>query len=122
MTARYHATDTWMNRNGLVANRCGASPRYYEDPAPGEADSRSFRDYVGTYELAPEKTQAASQDGGHLFLQRGDRPKAELIPEAAGIFFRKGVEGRILFRRDHGKVQAVIDRRSNEDVVWKKVR
>jgi len=121
MTARYHATDTWMNRNGQWQIVAGQVLRYYEDPASGEADPRTFRDYVGKYELAPEKTQTVSQDAGHLYLQRGDRPKAELIPEAAGIFFRKGVEGRILFGREHGKVKTLIDRRNNEDVVWKKV-
>lgn len=36
-------------------------------------------------------------------------------------FFRKAVEGRILFRYDAaGKVNALIDRRNNEDVVWRK--
>jgi hypothetical protein len=39
------------------------------------------------------------------------------------LFFRKGVEGRILFRYDaHGKVDALIDRRNNEDVVWRKTK
>jgi hypothetical protein len=46
-----------------------------------------------------------------------------LIPEAGDLFFVKGVEGRRLFRRgDDGKVDAMIDRRNNEDVLWKKVR
>ena len=56
-----------------------------------------------------------------MFLQRGDRPKAELIPEAGPIFFRKGVEGRIVFRRGASrKVEELIDRRNNEDVIWKR--
>jgi hypothetical protein len=33
-------------------------------------------------------------------VQRAARSAETLIPEAQGIFFRKGVEGRILFRRD----------------------
>ena len=37
------------------------------------------------------------------------------------IFFRKGVEGRILFHYGEGsKVDTLSDRRNNEDVVWKK--
>jgi hypothetical protein len=33
------------------------------------------------------------------------------------------VEGRRLFRRaEGGKVDAMIDRRNNEDVVWKKIK
>ncbi len=122
-TARYHETDTWMRRNGQWQIAAGQVLRYYEDPAAGEADERAFGDYVGTYEAAPEKTMTVSKEGEQLFLQRGDRPKAELIPEAGPIFFRKGVEGRIIFRRGAtGKVDELIDRRNNEDVVWKKVK
>jgi hypothetical protein len=123
MTARYHETDTWMRRNGQWQIVAGQVLRYYEDPAPGEVGARTFRDYVGTYELAPGKTLTISQDGKQLYQQRAGRPKAELIPEATGIFFRKGVEGRVLFRRtNHGKVDALIDRRNNEDLVWKKIQ
>jgi len=118
--ARYHETDTWTRRNGQWQIVAGQVLRYYEDPAPGEVDARELKDYVGMYELAPGKTLAISLDGKQLFRQKGDGPKDELIPEADGIFFRKGVEGRILFRRNHGKVDALIDRRNNEDVVWKK--
>ena len=122
MTARYHETDTWMRRNGQWQIVAGQVLRYYEDPAPGEVDARILGDYVGTYELAPGKTLTISQDGKQLYQQRADRPKVELIPEATGIFFRKGVEGRALFRRaDGGKVDALIDRRNNEDLVWKKI-
>jgi Domain of unknown function (DUF4440)/Domain of unknown function (DUF3471) len=130
--ARYHETDTWMRRNGEWKIVAGQVLRYYEDPAPGEVDPSTFRDYVGTYEVAPGKTLTISLDGKQLYRQRGDGPKDELIPEAVGIFFRKGVEGRILFRRaspgkerpgkaGQAKVDALIDRRNNEDVVWKKV-
>jgi hypothetical protein len=130
--ARYHETDTWMRRNGEWRIVAGQVLRYYEDPAAGEADPRAFADYVGTYELAPGKPLTISRDGDVLYRQRGEGPKDELIPEATGIFFRKGVEGRILFRRGvpgkggqgrvgAGKVDALIDRRNNEDVVWKKV-
>jgi Domain of unknown function (DUF4440)/Domain of unknown function (DUF3471) len=122
-TARYHETDTWMRRDGQWQIVAGQVLRYYEDPAPGEADSRAFADYVGTYEAAPEKTMTVSKEGEQLFLQRGDRPKAKLIAEAGPIFFRKGVEGRIIFRRGaSGKVEELIDRRNNEDVIWKKMK
>ena len=125
--ARYHETDTWMRRNGEWKIVAGQVLRYYEDPAAGEADPRTYSDYVGTYELAPGKRLTISREGDQVYRQRGEGSKDELIPEAAGIFFRKGVEGRILFRRagkagqGAGKVDALIDRRNNEDVVWKKV-
>ena len=123
MTARYHETDTWMRRNGQWQIVAGQVLRYYEDPAAGKADTAKFAEYVGTYELAPGNTLTISSDGKLLYRQRGEHPKEELVPEAAGIFFRKGVEGRILFRYgENGKVDALIDRRNNEDVVWRKVR
>jgi ABC-type dipeptide/oligopeptide/nickel transport system ATPase component len=97
--------------------------RYYEDPAPGKVDPARFADYVGTYELAHANTLTISSDGNLLYRQRGDRPKDILILEATDIFFRKGVEGRLLFRHaDNGKVDALIDRRNNEDIIWKKVQ
>jgi Domain of unknown function (DUF4440) len=123
MTARYHGTDTWMYRNEKWKIVAGQMLRYYEDPAPGNVDVKKYADYAGTYELAPGKTQIVFVRGGGLYAQRGDGPEVELVPEAADIFFRKGVEGRRLFRRnDRSKVDAMIDRRNNEDVVWKKIK
>ncbi len=123
MTARYHATDTWMRRDGNWQIVAGQVLRYYEDPAQDKMDIRALADYLGTYELAPGNTLTVSADGQQLYRQRGDRPKELLLPEAPDIFFRKGVEGRLLFRRaDNKKVDALIDRRNNEDVVWKKVK
>lgn len=120
--ARYHETDTWMRRNGQWQIIASQVLRYYEDPAPGKVDSAKFKEYVGTYELAPGDRLTISTDGQELYRQRGDQPKGSLIPEATDIFFRKNVEGRILFRHaDKGKVDALIDRRNNEDVIWKKV-
>jgi len=122
MKARYHETDTWMKRHGSWQIVAGQVLRYYEDPAPGQVDLRTYANYVGVYEAAPGKTMTVSLEDGHLFRQRGDHARAELIPEAEGIFFRKGVEGRTLFRRGtDGKVDALIDRRNNEDIIWKKV-
>ncbi|MFI5118478.1 MAG: DUF4440 domain-containing protein [Terriglobales bacterium] len=123
MHARYHETDTWMRRHGQWQIVAAQVLRYYEDPAPGKADPTRSAEYVGTYEAAPANRLTISLDGADLYRQRGDQPKGLLIPEAADIFFRKGVEGRILFRRnDRGKVDALIDRRNNEDVIWKKVQ
>ena len=123
MTARYHGTDTWMYRDGKWQIVAGQMFRYYEDPAPGKVDVKKYADYAGTYELAPAVTQTISVRGGGLYARRGERPEEELVPESPDIFFRKGVEGRRLFRRAQGgKVDAMIDRRNNEDVVWKKIK
>ena len=123
MTARYHETDTWMRRGGEWQIVAGQVLRYYEDPAVGKADTSKFPSYVGTYKLGPERTMTIAVEDGHLYATRSGRPREELIPEASDIFFRKGVEGRILFgHSDDGKVITLIDRRNNEDVVWTKAK
>jgi len=122
LSARYHGTDTWMYRSGKWQIVAGQVFRYYEDPAPGKVDPRKFSDYVGVYQLAPGITVRIFIDGKDLYYQREDRPMEVLIPEATDIFFRKGAEGRRLFRyAENGKVDALIDRRNNEDVIWTKI-
>jgi hypothetical protein len=122
LTARYHGTDTWMFRNGQWQIVAGQMFRYYEDPAPGRVDAGKLDDYLGTYELAPGITRTVSQEGNQLYSQRVGRKRERLIPEAADIFFRPSVEGRLVFRRDlNGRVDALIDRRNNEDLIWKKM-
>jgi len=122
MTARYHGTDTWMFRDGRWQIVAGQMFRYYEDPAPGKIDTTRLNDYLGTYELAPGIRLTVSREGDQLYSKRGDRPRDLFMPEAPDLFFRPGAEGRRLFHRnDSGKVDALIDRRNNEDLVWKKL-
>jgi hypothetical protein len=121
LAARYHETDTWMQRGGKWQIVAAQVLRYYEDPAPGKADTSKFSSYVGSYELSPERSLTITAENGHLYEQRKGREREELIAEASDIFFRKGVEGRTLFGYgDDGKVISLIDRRNNEDIVWKK--
>lgn len=123
MWARYHATDTWVRRNGQWQIVAEQALRYYEDPAPGKPEPKKYPEYMGTYELTPGVTLTVSAKGQDLFSQRAGRAKELLVPEAPDIFFRKGVEGRRLFQRnDKGMVDALIDRRNNEDVVWRRIK
>ena len=122
--ARYHETDTWLRRQGQWQIVATQAFRYYEDPAMGKADAQKFPLYRGTYELAKESERitTVTAEGENLFMERTGGKKVQLFPESGDIFFRKGVEGRILFRFGaNGKVEAMIDRRNNEDVVWKKI-
>jgi hypothetical protein len=120
--ARYHTTDTWLQRNGGWQIIASQAHRYYEDPAVGKADPRKFTDYIGTYELAPGQTRSVTADGDKLFVERKGK-KEQLFPETSDLFFRKGVEGRILFHYDaNGKADSLIDRRNNEDVIWRKFK
>jgi len=119
------------------------------DPSQLLNSQHSTADFVGTYELAPGQTRTvtaengASRDerhgrksrevaversgelpryNGKLFVERNGK-KEELLPESSDLFFRTGIEGRILFHYDaNGKVDSLIDRRNNEDVVWRRVK
>ena len=122
--ARYHQTDTWLFRAGTWQIAATEVMRYYEDPAEGKADPARFAAYVGVYELSKESDRRTviSAADGHLMMERTRGTKTPLLPEAADLFFRKGVEGRILFHLDaDGKADSFLDRRNNEDVVWRKV-
>jgi hypothetical protein len=122
MRARYHGTDTWMRRHGVWQIVAGQMLRYYEDPSPGRVDVTRLNDYVGKYELAPGVVLTVSRQGERLYSKREGRPQQVLLPEAGDIFFVAGVEGRRVFRRDDGgRIDALIDRRNNEDLIWKKL-
>jgi ketosteroid isomerase-like protein len=121
MTARYHVTDTWLHRKDTWQIAASQVFRYYEDPAVGKIDTKKLPDFAGTYELAPGQTRKVFVEADKLFVERKGK-REQLFAEASDIFFRKGVEGRILFRyAANGKVDALIDRRNNEDIMWRKI-
>jgi hypothetical protein len=97
LTARYHITDTWLRRTGEWKIVASQAHRYYEDPAIGKIDPKKVADFIGTYELAPGQTRLVAAEGENLFVERKGK-KEQLFPETSDVFFRKGVEGRILFR------------------------
>ncbi len=122
--ARYHGTDTWLRRSGQWQIVAAQTMRYYEDPAMESADATRFPAYSGIYQLSTESERRTtiSSENGRLFLERTGGKKVELFLESGDLFFRKGVEGRILFHSGpDGKTDSLIDRRNNEDVVWKKI-
>lgn len=122
LKARYHVTDTWLRRNGEWQIIASQAHRYYEDPAVGAADPKKLSNFVGTYELGPGQIRTITADGAKLFVERKGK-KERLFPETSDLFFRKDVEGRILFGADAtGRIDALIDRRNNEDVIWRKTK
>jgi Domain of unknown function (DUF3471) len=122
MTARYHQTDTWLYRNHLWQIAASQVMRYYEDPAAVPINPAFLSGYIGTYELAPGNRMIVTTHDGKLFVQRHAGKPVELFSESPDMFFRAGVEGRYLFHRiADGKVDSLIDRRNNEDILWKKV-
>src|SRR5213592_3802778 len=70
LKARYHITDTWLQRNGNWQIISSQAHRYYEDPAVGKADPKKFANFIGTYELAPGQTRSVIGEGDTLFVER----------------------------------------------------
>jgi hypothetical protein len=121
--AQYHSVDTWLYRNGAWQIVASQAMRFYHDPAVGVSDEGHWNDFTGTYELSAGNRRTVLREGHDLFVQRSTGAKTRLLPESGDVFFRAGVEGRILFHRDaSGKVDALYDRRNDEDVIWKKVQ
>jgi hypothetical protein len=90
--------------------------------AVAKIDRMKLPGLSGPTKLAPGQTRTVFLDGGNLFVERNGK-REQLFPEACDIFFRRGVEGRVLFRYGSSdKVDALIDRRNNEDVVWRKTQ
>ena len=120
--ARFHTTDTWLYRGGRWQVAASQVLRYYEDPAMGMIADKMLNDYVGTYQATPGHVIVVTLEGKQLFAKRDDAERVRMLPESPDLFFRVGAEGRRLFRRDAaGRVVALVDRRNNEDVLWKKL-
>src|SRR5205809_7065915 len=79
LKARYHVTDTWLQRNGEWQIIASQAHRYYEDPAVGKTDPKKFADYVGTYELAPGQTKSVTGEGDKLFVDRNGKKEQVLL-------------------------------------------
>jgi hypothetical protein len=118
-------TQTWARqKNGewqVVSTQVMA---LHNERKPAVIDLKSLDSYVGQYELAPEVTYTITREGDKLFGQRTGRAKEELLPLCVDIFYRKGSwRGEKVFQKDaQGRVVALLDRRENNDLVWKKIK
>jgi hypothetical protein len=82
-----------------------------------------FTACLGVYELGPKMTYTISRDGDRLLGQSSGREPAELLPAGENMLFRKGaLRGELLFVRDDaGRVTQMIQRRDNNEIVWRKI-
>ena len=119
----FHSTDTWAkSQDGqwrLVAAQVMAIPN---ERKPIAVSPKKLDEYIGQYQLTPDVIYNVTREGEKLFGQRTGRDKEELLPLYADIFYRKGAwRGEKVFERDaKGRVVRLLDRRENNDLVWKK--
>ncbi len=124
LTPVYLITDTYLKRDGqwqLVASHVSVLP---SERQPLAVNPKLYTSIVGEYELAPDITYTITIEGDKLMGQRTGREKEELLPADESTFFPKGtVRGEKVFERDvSGRVIRMLDRRENNDLVWKRVK
>jgi ketosteroid isomerase-like protein len=122
--AEYRATETYVRRDGrwqMLASHVIVIPSERKSIA---LKLQSLDDFTGQYEMAPGVTYSIARKGDKLIGQRAGRSEEELLAMAENIFFRKGtVRGEKVFVKDKsGRVTQMIDRRDNNDLVWKKIK
>jgi hypothetical protein len=120
---RYHTTDTYVRRGGewrLLGSHTAVLPSEHRAVAARPA---VYDEYAGRYALAPGVEYAVTREGDRLFGQRPGRPREELLPLGDDRFFRTGARrGERIFRRDAaGRVDAMVDRRDNNDLIWRRI-
>jgi len=119
----YLVTDTYFKRGGqwqMVASHVTVLP---SERKPVAIDPKLYESIAGKYELTDGVTYTISVEDNKLIGQRTGRAKEELVPADASTFFVKGsVRGEKVFTRDAGgRATQMLDRRENNDLVWKRV-
>ena len=120
----YHATETYVKRDGrwqMIASHVTVIPSERKSIT---LNPKSLDDFTGQYEMAPGVTYTITRKGDKLIGQRAGRSEEELLAMAENILFRKGsVRGEKVFvRGGDGRVTEMIDRRDNNDLIWKKIK
>ncbi len=124
LSPTYLVTDTYFRRNGqwqLVATQITVKP---SERKTATVKPEVYQSLAGQYELAPEVIYTITVEGGKLMAQRTGREKQEWVPADVNTYFTKGtVRGEKYFVRDEsGRVTEMLDRRENNDLVWKKIK
>ena len=118
--ARYHGTDTWLLRKGGWQIVAGQMFRYYE----ARAGSRPSRKVSGLlrYLCTGAGGHSRYQMRGESFVEERKAAGRATSTGVPGFVFPPRGRGKDLVphRDSQGKVDAFIDRRNNEDLLWKK--
>jgi len=124
LTPTYLVTDTYFRRNGhwqLVATQITVMPSERKVVA---VKPEVYQSLAGQYELSPGVVYTITVEAGKLMAQRTGREKQEWVPADVNTYFTRGtIRGEKYFVRDEsGRVTEMLDRRENNDLVWKKIK
>ena len=120
----YLVTETYFKSNGrwrMIASHVAVRP---SDRKPITLKPTSYKSVAGEYELTQGVTYTITVEDNKLMGQRTGRAKEELLAADENTFFPKGtIRGEKIFVRDaSGRVIHMLDRRENNDLVWKRVK
>lgn len=122
LSTRFHTTHVFQRGPSgwrLIAFHNNVLP---SELRPVAVDPATFDAYAGTYRLSPEVRARVWREEGRLFMQRVGRDREELLPIGNDRFVHAGApRGERFFRRDAGgRVIELVDRRDNNDLVWRR--
>jgi hypothetical protein len=120
----YHTTDTYVRRGDrwrLLGSHVAVLPAEHTTVA---VRPETLDDFVGEYALTEGIEYRVTREGSRLYGERTGGLREELLPLGVDRFFRIGARrGERIFRRDaSGRVDAMLDRRDNVDIVWRRAR
>ncbi len=85
-------------------------------------DSKTFDQYAGTYQLAPNVLLTVSRDGARFYTQLTGQPKLEVLAESDRKFFLKAVDAQLTFDANpQGPATQVTFHQNGRDLVAKRI-
>lgn len=116
-------TDTFMKREG----HWQVAARHYSRLPPQRTavtlDPKTYDEYVGQYELAPNLIITVTRQGDRLMSQATGQPQFELLPESEIAFFIKDLSALFIFiRARHGEVNRMITLQDGRVIVGKRIK
>lgn len=120
--AQYLTTETWRRDGDDWKLYLIHTYAVLKDPPAITLPEKELRQYVGTYQAAPDLTYVIRWDGQRLVGgKKGSSPKP-LAVEVRDVLFIPGQPRiRKIFQRDaKGRITGFVDRRESWDLLWTK--
>lgn len=118
--ALYRSTSSWLKENGAWKLIALQTIALRQDPPAVQLPDRFSDEYVGRYRAAPDYVYEIVKTGGKLFGSANGGKPVELKAELADVLFTPGQpRTRKIFVRDaHGRIEGLLSRREERDVVF----